>query len=281
MDIYYKKHSLVRTNFKLPSPIWPLLLYGVCMVLRFKRFKCTKCGVCCRAHVKGKKAITMDENGVLYTMEQDSRMISLWRWEADRVKKKASEMGISLKVRPLSFIVDGKGSQAIIILWYLDHGACPFIDDGDACSIWKDRPFTCKTFPLYGHRTGIGLSSLCPDLVRPPLRDDEEENGRTILEIYPDEITCLFKDFHIYRTLFGFIRDLEENDIIVWDKAPALEEAGRMIERPETRIDLFDLVIDNGVLTRSKVKEIYRELDSVDDVKGKVELRISRNMVGV
>ena len=134
---------------------------------------------------------------------------------------------------------------------------------------------------MYGHRTGVGLSSLCPDLIRPPMGDDEDENGRLLVEAYPEEVVYLFKDIHIYKAIFSFIRDLEENDIIKWDKEADLVHAEELISSPESRIDLFDLVVDNGIIPRSKMDDIFKDLDSVDEVRGKVELRVSRDMVGI
>jgi len=222
----------------------------------------------------------MDENGVLYTMDQRSRLVSLWRWEADRLRKRAERMGIHLTIRPGSFIVDKMNSKAVILLWYLDYETCPFLVD-DRCSVWADRPFTCRTFPMYGHRTGVGLSSLCPDLIRPPMGDDEVDNGKLLVETYPDEVVYLFKDLQVYKAIFNFIRRLEENKVIQWDKEADPVHAEKLIASPESRIDLFDLVIDTGIIPRSKMDDIFKELDSVDEVRGKVDLRITRDMIGI
>lgn len=247
---------------------------------RSKRFECTHCGVCCRSNMKGERKVSRDDSGILYTMDQGSWLTALWRWEADRLRKKAHRLGKAISIRPLSFIVDKKGGQAIILLWYMDHKVCPFHED-DRCAIWEERPFNCKIFPLFGHRDGIGLSSMCPDLVRPPMGDDEEGNGKKIMEAYPQEVTALFKDMQVFKMITGFLRDLEKNEVIEWDREAAVETGSLLIGSKDTRTDLFDLVIDAGVLSRERLESIFKELDSVDDVSGRVTLKISRQMAGI
>ena len=246
----------------------------------FKGFKCTHCSVCCRNITKGEKKVTKDEVGIFYTMDQRSRTVSLWRWEMDRLKQRADELGIPVTLRPLSFIVDTRNSRAIITLYYIDHEACPFLVD-ERCKVWSDRPFTCKIFPVYGHRAGIGLSSLCPDLVRPPLGDDEVENGKVLMDIYPEETVYLSKDLEIYKMIFSFVRDLENNEVITMDADADEGLAEELISSAKTRIDLFDLVLVEGIMSKEQVQGIFKELDSVEGLKGRLELKVSRDMVGI
>jgi Fe-S-cluster containining protein len=230
--------------------------------------------------LQGKKIVEKDEFGVFYTIKQGSNLLELWRWEADRIKKEANKLGIGLIIRPCSFIVDGLGKLAVIITWYLDHNDCPF-HEGERCRIHKKRPLTCKSFPLYGTRTGLGLSSKCPDLIRPPLVEDEEESGELIKNTYPEETVALFKDMDIYKKIFSFIRDMESNGVIKWDMKSEVEMAKTLISDPSSRIDLFDLAIDRGIFSRTQAEDIFTRLDSIEGIKDHLVLNISKDSVEI
>ena len=245
-----------------------------------RKFRCTNCGACCHGNNKGVRRVNKDDNGVFYTLEEKARVLALWPWEAQRMRAQASDRGLRIDLRPLVYIVDKKEDRAVVLMWFPDHLDCIFLKD-NRCSIWADRPFTCKAFPLYGHRTGIGISSVCPDTVRPPMVDDEEENGRAITEVYSDEVVYLFKDMAIFKMVFGFLKDLEDNDIIKWDKDASLEDATAKIDDKNTRMDLFELIVETGILGKSQLAEVVDKLESIDEVKGRVALRIKKDMMGI
>jgi Fe-S-cluster containining protein len=245
-----------------------------------RKFKCTNCGVCCSGEFIYKPKVIKDEYGIFYTFDPEDKILALWPWEAERIRRLGDEMGLRPVVRPSSFIVDKKERRAIILMWFLDANSCPF-HINNRCSIRRDRPFTCKEFPLYGHRKGIGISSQCPDIVRPPMVDDEKENGRTILEAYTDEIVYLFKDMDIYRMVFDFLGDLEKNDVIKWDKDATVEQATLVINDEKTRLDLFELLLTNGIMSKEQLEQLVERLESVEDVKGHLDVRISKNMKGI
>lgn len=245
-----------------------------------RKFKCTNCGVCCSGEFVYKQKVTTDEYGIFYTLDPDDKILALWPWEAERLKRLGDTMSLKTVVRPSSFIVDKKGHRAIILMWFLDAKKCPF-HIKDRCSIRRDRPFTCKEFPLYGHRKGLGISSQCPDIVRPPMGDDEEENGRAMLEAYSDEVVYLFKDMEIYRMVFDFLRDLEKNDLIKWDKDASLEDATALIDDKNTRVDLFELILENGIMAKAQLKDLYEKLDSIEKVKGHVHPKVKKDMDGI
>lgn len=245
-----------------------------------RRFECTHCAVCCRSFKIVERTVSKDDAGIFYTVDQRSRVLSLWRWEADRLRKRANELGMQVKIRPLSFLVDSQNSKAIVIVWYLEGDVCPFLED-ERCSIWKDRPFSCKQFPLYGDRSGLGLSSVCPDVVRPPLTGDDVANGAAIMTAYPDEIPFLYKDMEIYKMVFRFVRDLKENEVMEWDRDAELATGRDLINDTGSRVDLFDLVVDKGILERKGMDQVFQRLDSIEDVKDRIEIRITKDMVGI
>jgi hypothetical protein len=111
--------------------------------------------------------------------------------------------------------------------------------------------------------------------------DDEEENGRIMLAAYLDEAVYLFKDMDIYRMVFDFLGDLEKNDIIKWSKDATLDEATLLIDDKNTRLDLFELIVANGIMSKGELERLVERLESVEDVKGHLDLKISKNMTGI
>jgi hypothetical protein len=111
--------------------------------------------------------------------------------------------------------------------------------------------------------------------------DDEKENGRTILEAYTDEIVYLFKDMDIYRMVFDFLGDLEKNGIIKWDRAATVDEAALLIDDKKARLDMFELILANGIMSKEQLEQLVERLESVEDVKGHLDVRISKNMKGI
>ncbi len=245
-----------------------------------RKFKCSNCGVCCSGEYIYKQKVLNDEYGIFYTYDREDKILALWPWEAERLRRLGDAMNLRTVVRPSSFIVDKKERRAVILMWFLDVNSCPF-HIKDRCSIRRDRPFTCKEFPLYGHRNGIGISSQCPDIVKFSMGDDEEENGRTILEAYRDEIVYLFKDMDIYRMVFDFLGDLEKNDIIKWDRAATVDEATLLIDDKKAQLDLFELILANGIMSKEQLEQLVERLESVEDVKEHLDLKISKNMIGI
>jgi Fe-S-cluster containining protein len=245
-----------------------------------RKFKCTNCGVCCSGEFIYKQKVLNDEYGIFYTFDPEDKILALWPWEAERLRQLGDAMRLRTVLRPASFIVDKKERRAVILMWFLDVNSCPF-HLKDRCSIRRDRPFTCKEFPLYGYRNRIGISSQCPEIVRSPMGDDDEENGRTILASYRDEIVYLFKDMDIYRMVFDFLGDLEKNDIIKWDRAATVDEATLLIDDKKARLDLFELILANGIMTKEQLEQLVERLESVEDVKGHLDLKISKNMTGI
>lgn len=111
--------------------------------------------------------------------------------------------------------------------------------------------------------------------------DDDEENGRTLLAAYRDEIVYLFKDMDIYRMVFDFLGDLEKNDIIKWDRAATVDEATLLIDDKKARLDLFELILANGIMSKEQLEQLVERLESVEDVQGHLDLKISKKMAGI
>lgn len=91
------------------------------------KFECKKCGHCC---------INMGEKNYL----------PLWEWEVDRLKELAEKKGISINIRPVDMMLD-KRTNLSVSMQYQIRAPCPFLINNE-CSIYKERPLICKSFPM-------------------------------------------------------------------------------------------------------------------------------------
>jgi Fe-S-cluster containining protein len=99
-----------------------------------EKFECKKCGRCCRNF---------------------GGFLPIWGWEADELKKIAKEKNISLELKPAELWADEKTGLVWCFQIRLANEPCPFLLDNQ-CSIYKNRPLICKSFPL-GHSYLIDL----------------------------------------------------------------------------------------------------------------------------
>ncbi len=152
---------------------------------------CTDKGLCCRDFGQGKISediVNAHEDiqgkGPIYSViPMGQKRIALYGWEVERLKA-ASDTRFELK--PRTVIYDLKGDVPLVLSWNLNHDDCPFLDDGNSCTVYEDRMMHCRIFPL--SRSGPGgvtktmFSSLCPNIVA------TEGNGniKDLYEAYGD-----------------------------------------------------------------------------------------------
>lgn len=242
-------------------------------------FRCKRCGACCSMHDLPREQISRDENGVFYAIRPGENAFEVWPWEAERLRAAAEERETVMAIRPCMFIIDGKElGRAIVLTYHIRHKECPFLDgDGKGCTIYGKRPRTCRMFPLFGHRSGIGISQVCPFLVPMELTADEVRNGVMIQAAYREEVEHVFKDMHVFKSVFGLVRDMEANGVIAWDKEAPGATAAKLLK--ERGIDLLDLLRYEGVMTDDELKKAIETLESMDGVREHLELRIKRSDV--
>ena len=53
----------------------------------------------------------------------------LWDWEAKRFKKYQDEVNIDAKIFPSRGILDLNSNKAIIVTYFMDSDACPFLEE--------------------------------------------------------------------------------------------------------------------------------------------------------
>lgn len=92
-----------------------------------KKFKCMNCGSCCR----------FGENGYL----------PLYYWEVKNIKKISLEKKLKPNIKPVTIFYDSISKIYFSVIYGLFNNPCIFRKHN--CTIYKDRPFVCRAYPLF------------------------------------------------------------------------------------------------------------------------------------
>lgn len=96
-----------------------------------KPFECKGCGSCC-------KSFGLDGNSHL----------PLYFFEVEQIKAHASEYNLDLDVRPIIAFKDNVSGKSFGIIYGMFNTPCPY-HNKNRCSIYHNRPFVCRTFPVF------------------------------------------------------------------------------------------------------------------------------------
>jgi len=134
------------------------------------RFKCLRCGKCCRL-----SPITVLPHEVII------------------INRLAKNMGISIEFKPSYGVYDRFSGRFIVLSYILDlsNNKCPFLGEGNKCIIHNlYKPLTCRSFPylpkdvryyfddinkIIIHRSNYGISLNCTFV-----KEHENELNRAI-----------------------------------------------------------------------------------------------------
>ncbi|MBI2208482.1 YkgJ family cysteine cluster protein [Candidatus Woesearchaeota archaeon] len=121
-----------------------------------KTFQCNQCGSCC-SHLRGmmpredREFIEKMAYGKLPLVQLtpiEKMSFPLWDWEAKRFMKWQKEVNVDAKINPSRGILDLNSNKAIIVTYYMDSDACPFLRE-KKCSIYHTkRAYVCRLFPF-------------------------------------------------------------------------------------------------------------------------------------
>ncbi|MEK6949432.1 MAG: YkgJ family cysteine cluster protein [Nanoarchaeota archaeon] len=119
-------------------------------------FKCSQCGSCC-SHIRGmmpredKEFIQEMAYGKLPLVQlipMEKMSFPLWDWEAARFKKWQKEANVDGKLKPSRGILDLNSNKAIIVTYYMDSDACPFLKEKKCSIYYTKRAYVCRLFPF-------------------------------------------------------------------------------------------------------------------------------------
>ncbi|MHA1300732.1 MAG: YkgJ family cysteine cluster protein [Candidatus Helarchaeota archaeon] len=106
-------------------------------------FKCLKCGYCCH-NIKS---------------EGYERYIPIYSDEVEKLKNLAEKNKLSLKIEPDLLYPDILNKKLIIVTYIFKfEKVCAFYSENLGCTIYKDRPITCRAYPVAVWRADINYT---------------------------------------------------------------------------------------------------------------------------
>ncbi len=117
------------------------------------RFECSGCGNCCRNH-GGYSYVYLNQN---------------------EVAQISTHLGLEQAEFLEEYCVPADGYISL----RMDQPACPFLDEGNRCSIYSVRPTQCRTWPFWTENLNPGtweseVRTTCPGVGKGPLFSAEE-----------------------------------------------------------------------------------------------------------
>ena len=239
-------------------------------MVEIKKFECSKCGNCCKTFSFSEKKETpyFDDDGLICL---NHLTLPLYDWEANMLREEAKEDSIV----PYKIIFDKKNNRCIVLQYTLNENTCPFFVD-DSCSVYNERPSTCRMFPCAiklgdvdkESKGGIDIFAFTNHCSSEINREDllemiglnkegSSETGsvqvnKNIYFRYGDSyVHCLVKDV-IDKTLMKFVQSLIDNGEI----EPA--KPGYPIQFLEKRISNSNLVNISELYKQSKGEDLAK-----------------------
>lgn len=224
------------------------------------RFSCLKCGKCC-SNIRGriedeeKKFIESNFFGKLPLVQLTSvekMSLSLWGWEADKLKKRAEELQIDADIKPFRAVFDLNENKTIVISYFLDHDSCPFLRD-NGCLVYEDRPLVCGQFPIQT----IGLEEKPVFAKCPGLKDIDSIRKGDMKEYFGDTYGGAVKNDSVIRwhdkMIMGLIRDGKIRPV----KDYPFNFLLRRVENSDKK-DFIEYLMDKDVLTVDEIDKIIK-----------------------
>jgi len=158
-------------------------------------FKCIRCTGCC-----------------FFKNYEDAPVV--YPWEKRVLEQYAKIRGVSVVFKP--FLVYRSSCRAVVVLYkWVINGYCPFYDKSRrSCTIYRDRPFACKMYPLIlGLRDNtLRLSTAC--------RWVQEVLGETPASIdpskvFPYEYSIAIKNFVKLKYLSEMLKSMGFTEEVV------------------------------------------------------------------
>ncbi len=121
-----------------------------------KTFQCTQCGTCC-SHIRGMihkedleyiKQMAFGKLPLVQLVSAEKMTFPLYDWEAKRFLEWQKEVNIDAKIKPFRAILDLNTNKAIIITYFMDSEACPFLKEKKCLIYNTNRAYICRLFPF-------------------------------------------------------------------------------------------------------------------------------------
>ncbi|MDP7244285.1 MAG: YkgJ family cysteine cluster protein [Flavobacteriales bacterium] len=251
-----------------------------------KTFKCNQCGSCC-SHIRGMmpqedkefmKEMAYGKLPLVQLVPIEKMSFPLWDWEAKRFRKWQQEVNVDAKIKPSRAILDLSTNKTIIVTYFMDSDACPFLKDRKCLVYTTKRAYVCRLFPFNRGpflKTGEepkkeNMFGTC---------DAMEKLMPIIPENYNDMVKFLSKAFpdgsFENAVQFDYITEWVNRTIVVLMKKKLLRPAMNypydfFLKRFENseKIDFTDFLEQSGYIDNKE--ELIKKFDENRDAKVKI-----------
>ncbi len=249
-------------------------------------FKCNQCGACC-SHIRGMmpsedkefmKEMAYGKLPLVQLVPIEKITFPLYDWEAKRFEKCQKEVNIDAKIKPLRAILDLNTNKAIIVTYFMDSDACPFLKDKKCLIYNTKRAYICRLFP-FNHgpflKTGEkpkkeNMFGTCDALEKlmPSIPQDYNDMVKFLSKAFPDGS---FEN----SVQFDYITEWVNRTIVDLMKKKLLRPAmnypyNLFLKRFENaeKIDFIDFLIETGYVDNKN--DLINQFDENRDAKDKV-----------
>jgi Fe-S-cluster containining protein len=252
-----------------------------------KTFNCNQCGKCC-SHIRGMmpredkefmEKMAYGKLPLVQLVPLEQMSFPLYDWEASRFKKWQSEVQIDGKIKASRGTLDLNSNKAIIVTYFMDSDACPFLKQ-EKCSIYyTKRAYICRLFPFnrspfldVGDKPNKNnMFGTCGgmDDIKPLIPDKYEDMVKFLSKAFPDgsfENAVQFD--HITEWVNKTIVDLMRKKLIRPAMNYPYELFLKRFENAE-KIDFTDFLVESGYIKDKNelIKRFDDNLDAKENIK--------------
>ncbi len=255
------------------------------------KFKCLQCGECC-SHIRG--MISQEDKGFLKEYAygkmpliqlQPVEKISfpLWDWEAKRFMEWQKD--VDGKIKESRAVFDLNTNKAIIVTYFMDSDACPFLRDKKCVLYDKKRAYICRLFPFNkgpfletGESSKEDFFGSCCGMekIYDKLPENFTEMIRALNAAMPDELLNVVQHDIITEWVNRTIVDMVKTRKIRAAVNYPYELLLRRIGNAE-KIDLTDFLVESGVYTKEEMDNKIKRFDNNEDAKDKINEFLESN----
>lgn len=258
-----------------------------------KTFQCNQCGSCC-SHIRGmmpredKEFMENMAYGKLPLVQLvpiEKMSFPLWSWEAKRFKEWQNEVKIDGKIKPSRGILDLNSNKAIVVTYFMDSDACPFLNDKKCSIYYTKRAYVCRLFPFNrGPFLDIGdkpkkenMFGTCEamDILMPSIPGNYKDMVKFLSKAFPDgSFENAIQFDHITEWVNRTIVDLMRKKMI----RPAINYPYELFLKRfdnSEKIDFTDFLVESGYIDNKE--ELIKRFDENRDAKEKIKESIENN----
>ncbi|MHA1131085.1 MAG: YkgJ family cysteine cluster protein [Candidatus Helarchaeota archaeon] len=164
-------------------------------------FQCLRCMRCCNSERFGSEIL----------------FIPIYLDELKRIKHLAEQRKLKIQLKPDITYYDELNNRLIIVTYalYIDKNGCPFYKLG--CSIYDERPITCRAYPLSILRTEDTTT-----IILKPECTFVEKNRRTLADLDYYSLGDVFSDE------FRYAREIQIKGNTIVNQIEKLESEGKI-----------------------------------------------------